>query len=182
MKRERLCHTNGVHNNNDQGCNILPKMTNQNNPEASSSSKVNEETESKLTNDELLYDPEADEEDQKWIDNKRSTSLVGLGKPPKSDAVLNCPCCMTMLCLDCQRHEIYKTQFRAMLVFNCNVDFKEKLQYKTKKKRRKTFNTATNISQIDNYYPVKCSICDTQVAVYDHDEVYHFFNVLSSYT
>lgn len=34
---------------------------------------------------------------------------------------------------------------------------------------------------MDTFHPVKCSICTTEVGVYDHDEVYHFFNVLVSH-
>ena len=30
------------------------------------------------------------------------------------------------------------------------------------------------------YHPVHCSQCNTEVAVFDKDEVYHFFNVLTS--
>ena len=30
------------------------------------------------------------------------------------------------------------------------------------------------------YHPVRCVQCNTEVAVYDKDEVYHFFNVLTS--
>lgn len=71
------------------------------------------------SNDELFYDPEMDDHDQKWIDQQRRayqpkpTSVVAKqqqgqapGKPrplPLSDAVLNCPGCMSLLCLDCQR-------------------------------------------------------------------------------
>lgn len=33
----------------------------------------------------------------------------------------------------------------------------------------------------DLYHPVMCKICNTKVAVYDSDEVYHFFNVVTSY-
>ena len=32
------------------------------------------------------------------------------------------------------------------------------------------------------FYPVKCSVCTSEVGVYDDDEVYHFFNVLASYS
>lgn len=70
------------------------------------------------TNDELFYDPEADEEDAKWVAEKRSPVVSGgqktiksiLKKPTtaktasQSDAVLNCPCCMNMLTMDCQRY------------------------------------------------------------------------------
>ena len=30
------------------------------------------------------------------------------------------------------------------------------------------------------YHPVRCSECNTEVAVFDKDEVFHFFNVLPS--
>lgn len=33
---------------------------------------------------------------------------------------------------------------------------------------------------VELYHPVRCSQCNTEVAVYDKDEVYHFFNVLTS--
>lgn len=33
----------------------------------------------------------------------------------------------------------------------------------------------------DVYHPVVCSICNSEVGVFDSDEVYHFFNVLASY-
>lgn len=75
-----------------------------------------------FTNDELFYDPDADEQDAKWASEKRSSSRkqkLGSELVPKksilkkpttsqtatnsSDAVLNCPCCMTMLTMDCQR-------------------------------------------------------------------------------
>ncbi|KAJ0063197.1 hypothetical protein NL108_013359 [Boleophthalmus pectinirostris] len=68
-----------------------------------------------LTNDELLYDPDEDDRDQAWVDNKRR-QYQSRRRPPggaraavrsqglcSSDAVLNCPACMTTLCLDCQR-------------------------------------------------------------------------------
>ena len=31
------------------------------------------------------------------------------------------------------------------------------------------------------YNPVRCDLCKTEVAVYDKEEVYHFYNVLASY-
>ena len=32
----------------------------------------------------------------------------------------------------------------------------------------------------EDYHPVHCAECNTEVAVYDKDEVFHFFNVLAS--
>ena len=57
------------------------------------------------TNDELLYDPDADDEDEKWMVSQEGHKIA-----KNSDAVLNCPSCMTVLCVDCQRHEKYHTQ------------------------------------------------------------------------
>ncbi|XP_034369748.1 E2F-associated phosphoprotein [Arvicanthis niloticus] len=151
------------------------------------------------SNDELLYDPEKDNRDQAWVDaRRRGYHAFGLQRPrqkqqpvPNSDAVLNCPACMTTLCLDCQRHESYKTQYRAMFVMNCSVNREEVLRYKnpeTRKRRRSAKKMRSNpddsaekeVEEI--YHPVMCTECSTEVAVYDKDEVFHFFNVLASHS
>lgn len=117
---------------------------------------------------------------------------LGLSAAPRSDAVLNCPSCMTVLCLDCQRHETYHTQFRAMFVLNCKVDETETLTFRPPKgeRRAKQRRHRGRQEQDDSgpsldgpdeeYSPVVCSECDTVVAVYDADEVYHFFDVLAT--
>ena len=61
------------------------------------------------------------------------TTITTTSSPWKSDAILNCPACISLLCTDCQRHEVYHTQYRAMFVFNCAVDFQEKLQFDQRK-------------------------------------------------
>ncbi|XP_002925293.2 E2F-associated phosphoprotein isoform X1 [Ailuropoda melanoleuca] len=153
------------------------------------------------TNDELLYDPEKDNRDQAWVDaRRRGYHGFGIQRPhqqqpvPNSDAVLNCPACMTTLCLDCQRHESYKTQYRAMFVMNCSVNKEEVLRYKipeNRKKRRGPKKMRSNHedaaeqaeAQVEEiYHPVMCTECSTEVAVYDKDEVFHFFNVLASHS
>lgn len=177
------------------------------------------------SNDDLFYDPEIDDQNQRWVDNQRSryipstrprtaTSPNSSSAPEgqiarqspkaqsdghKSDAILNCPACMTTLCLDCQRHELYPTQYRAMFVLNCSIIRSERLRYKVgQKKKRKwkkqkagtshqsektetagTTETSNDGDMEEFYHPVKCAECNTEVAVYDKDEVYHFFNVLS---
>ncbi|KAM8921679.1 E2F-associated phosphoprotein isoform 2-T2 [Pelodytes ibericus] len=158
-----------------------------------------------LTNDDLLYDPKEDDRDQEWVDAKRRgyrnmRNQKGTNQQtkqealPNSDAVLNCPACMTTLCLDCQRHESYKTQYRAMFVMNCSVSKEEVLRFPdeplTKHKRRhhkKMKVTSTDAAtsaqnkETEMFHPVKCTECSTEVAVYDKEEVYHFFNVLASH-
>lgn len=44
----------------------------------------------------------------------------------------------------------------------------------------KTDNIVGDLGK-DVFHPVMCKICNTKVAVYDSDEVYHFFNVVTSY-
>ncbi|XP_057716175.1 E2F-associated phosphoprotein isoform X2 [Corythoichthys intestinalis] len=155
------------------------------------------------TNDELLYDPDEDERDQAWVDAKRSmyqrkrpaVSIHSQRPQPKSrpssDAVLNCPACMTTLCLDCQRHEKYRTQYRAMFVMNCSVNREEVLRYKKqaektprnrKRKKGEAEGTPAGMDGEEVYHPVQCSECSTEVAVMDKDDVYHFFNILSSHS
>ncbi|KAF0294055.1 E2F-associated phosphoprotein [Amphibalanus amphitrite] len=156
-----------------------------------------------LSNDQLLYDPEMDERDQQWVDRQRRRYQPAAGsstgnlqskptKLPHSDAVLNCPACMTMLCLDCQRHELYSNQYRAMFVFNCDVDSTQALRYRLKEppKRRgrrgavekESDDRSSPADSQELFNPVKCATCKTEVAVYDSDEVYHFFNVIASHS
>lgn len=159
-----------------------------------------------LTNDDLLYDPHEDDRHQEWVDAKRrgyrniskqrqsQNQTTKLNTVPSSDAILNCPACMTTLCLDCQRHESYRTQYRAMFVMNCTVNKEEVLKFpeqpiKNRRRARKKMKTPsvestmqTQSKDVEMYHPVKCNECSTEVAVYDKEEVYHFFNVLASHS
>ncbi len=71
-----------------------------------------------ISNDDLLYDPDMDNEDQKWVDDQRRKASGTSkrpsqtpGKVPSSDAVLNCPACMVTLTRDCQRCVSLTTDF-----------------------------------------------------------------------
>ncbi|XP_041828901.1 E2F-associated phosphoprotein isoform X2 [Melanotaenia boesemani] len=151
-----------------------------------------------LTNDELFYDPDGDDRDQAWVDARRYSrkrpAAAFQSHPqqplslPSSDAVLNCPACMTTLCLDCQRHEKFRTQYRAMFVMNCTVKKDEVLHYKSqpekkqrKRRRGQRTEAPAGMDADEVYHPVQCSECSTKVAVFDKDEVYHFFNILASH-
>lgn len=83
-----------------------------------------------------------------------------------------------------------------MFVMNCTVKSDEVLRYQTKsdrkqrnRKRRKLEATPEQAAEPtpagmdagEAYHPVCCTECSTEVAVLDKDEVYHFFNVLSSH-
>ena len=65
-----------------------------------------------LTEDPL-FDDEADEEDEKFAKKNN------FSRAEKSDAVLSCANCFTVLCVDCQQHTRYKEQYRAMFVRDC---------------------------------------------------------------
>uniref|UniRef100_T1IQM1 E2F-associated phosphoprotein n=1 Tax=Strigamia maritima TaxID=126957 RepID=T1IQM1_STRMM len=137
------------------------------------------------TDEDLFYDPDMDDADQKWVDDYRrscqpqtTASTSKSQKLPNSDAVLNCPACMSQLCLDCQRHDVYTNQYRAMFVQNCSINMSETLKYPLKSKKR---NKKAQPPPGETYHPVKCDVCNTEVAMYDKNEVYHFFNVITSY-
>uniref|UniRef100_A0A0K0D2E6 E2F-associated phosphoprotein n=1 Tax=Angiostrongylus cantonensis TaxID=6313 RepID=A0A0K0D2E6_ANGCA len=137
---------------------------------------------------------------------------------------LSCPGCMVLLTRDCQRHEIYSDQYRAMFVENCHVKQESlKIEKTGKEKRRERqkmrkigvdpneqpvlcyyvfiifcwkdtyregsirhentakFTSGFQVQAEDIFLPVQCAVCSTNVAVLDHEEVYHFFNVLTGY-
>eukprot|EP00794_Sanderia_malayensis_P020163 gene20163-22138_t len=155
--------------------------------------------------EDFLYDPDLDDEDEEWMEKERQKYRVKKDnvdkskskedsaakdketKPFRSDAILSCPACMTTVCIDCQRHAVYKTQYRAMFVMNCEVGRDEVLRYEEKKHKKKSFNPGHLVSASEDngakselYNPVKCTECGTVIAVYDVDEIYHFFNILAS--
>lgn len=102
-------------------------------------------------------------------------------------------------CAVCFRHAAYSHQYRAMFVMNCTPDMTEVLHHtmltkKKKSNKRKrpqtegqgdncTSSSANDLTDddVEVYHPVRCDLCKTEVAVYDKDEVFHFFNILSSY-
>ncbi len=129
-----------------------------------------------LSDQELLYDPQLDAEDQRKMDAMRPRAAA------HTDAVLNCPACFTLLCLDCQRHDLYPNQYRAMFVVNCTVSRGQKLKFPlTKSGRKQAGGTVKEVSDDEEFYPVRCDVCSTEVAMFDKDEVYHFFNVVPSH-
>lgn len=88
-----------------------------------------------------------------------------------------------MLCSIPCSHELYSNQFRAMFALNCKIIKDEVLKYcpkQTNRKRKSNQQQQRNSEDGELYKPVRCAICDTEVAVYDKDEVFHFFNVLAS--
>eukprot|EP00850_Spirogloea_muscicola_P004502 SM000019S05046 [mRNA] locus=s19:661014:661783:- [translate_table: standard] len=135
-----------------------------------------------------LYDDAEDEAGEAWADGQRRR---GGGRRGSTDAHLSCPACFTTLCIDCQRHDVHVTQYRAMLVKNCRVAYDEVVKVAAgsevgaKRGRRGGPASASAATAQDQeagvLRPVYCAECGTRVAAMDVDEVYHFFNVLPSY-
>ncbi|RUP43967.1 E2F-associated phospho protein-domain-containing protein [Jimgerdemannia flammicorona] len=159
------------------------------------------------TNDELLYDPGLDDADEKWLArqiNKTMPKTVRTAKDPpvaRTDAILTCPMCFTPVCYNCQRHDLYPNQYRAIFITNCHPNRTQRFRYapskggsrkKTPKKGWKSRGATgeedgegqpgepMDMENSEVYYPVECDICATQVAMMDEEEVFHFFNIIAT--
>ncbi|CAF3563123.1 unnamed protein product [Rotaria sordida] len=186
---------------------VVNKQNEDDSDDEKNQSVVNKDDQDKI-NDDLLYDPDEEEEDEKWMTNERLKSR-GVNNSQKldasslgpTDAVLNCPGCMILVCHDCQRHETNRNQYRAMFVFNCAIDEnriarvstannKKSLKQK-KKNNNKRFKTDDSDPLNDKeeqeikddiLRPVLCSECGTELGVYEpKEELYHFAKVLASH-
>jgi hypothetical protein len=122
----------------------------------------------------MTLDPEADDNDETWMSEHiaRKFFFFNLLESKQrsqrtTDAILSCPMCFTPLCYDCQRHEAYKNQYRAMFVENCDI----KSQILTMRDEE---------GKEEYFKPVKCANCDTEVAVLDAQDIFHFFRVVAS--
>lgn len=136
--------------------------------------------------EEDFYDENLDDEDEQFVQSlNRSRSEQPEQSTSKTDATLNCPCCMSLLSLETQRHVSYRNQYRAIFTFNTKVDMENPVEPSNKpSKKRKKNKKQSNIVESGpelTHYPVSCSICSTEVGVYDSDEVYHFYNTIASY-
>ncbi|CAI5961190.1 unnamed protein product [Closterium sp. NIES-65] len=146
------------------------------------------------------YDAEMDDRDERWMAKTRRRRG---GR--RSDAILSCPACLSSVCFDCQRHERFTTQYRAVFAVNCAVNTSQKLVMPSGKdggsKKRKGRGKSGGAKEQGStggggvggviggegsaggeeevMHPVMCETCGTEVGVFDAmEQVYHFFNVL----
>jgi len=102
-----------------------------------------------------LYDPDADLDDERWVDEHLTH---GSGATP-----LLCKGCFTPVCYESQKHEKFD-QYRAVTANQCKVD-----------------KTTTISENGDEYYQVTCDVCTAEVGVFEiKEEIYHFFNVMTT--
>merc|ERR1712216_213648 len=107
-----------------------------------------------------LYDEDMDDEDEAFVSEQ-----TGSQGGHRTDAVLNCPGCFTTVCLDCQRHQCYVNQFRAMFVLNCRINYNVKLRMQGKGGQMTvvagTSDKQTSKNEVEVYNPVHCDSCNT---------------------
>ena len=127
-------------------------------------------------------------------------------KPRNSDAVLSCPRCFTCVCMDCQQHEKYANQYRAMFVMNIGVNWNKIMVYddafgglKLVPETTEGRNNGGVINEDapdriphdldhglgeeaeETYYSVYCGYCEYEVAALDmKDEIYYFYGCIAS--
>ncbi|KAF9361897.1 hypothetical protein BGX26_010300 [Mortierella sp. AD094] len=99
-----------------------------------------------ISDADLLYDPDQDDRDQEWLMKKIAANRPPGCKPEDiwTDAILSCPMCLTQLCFDCQQHEFYPHQFRAMFVENCRVLDNEILRFPKEAAKKPNRNNNNN--------------------------------------
>ena len=125
--------------------------------------------------------------------SEASTRQIKALKPRNSDAVLSCPCCFNIVCMDCQRHTKYTNQFRAMFVMGVTVDWHARLIYDEKQQALipKPDIPKEQVPEEEEgeypknepgeYFSVLCLNCHTQVAALDmNEELYYFHGCLES--
>ncbi|KAI3643147.1 hypothetical protein MP228_012702 [Amoeboaphelidium protococcarum] len=131
-----------------------------------------------------LYDPNSDLIDDLWLIQQSQSYRHGPDDDFVSDAVLQCPNCLVILCIDYQRHVKYEGQYRAMFVNNCRVNsdqiaiFDQTGQIVSFQKENIVRSSQQRLEQQEAYHPVECAQCQCEVAFLDSDQVFHFCNVI----
>nr|CDS28339.1 e2F associated phosphoprotein [Hymenolepis microstoma] len=139
--------------------------------------KTEKEASLEQPDDDLLYDPEEDKINERFTKHLQKANQNGQVCDETTDAILNCPGCMSLLCLNCQRHSKYKTQYRAMFTFNCKIA-DDTTHVPAVIDLSKDASSAT----IEDLKKVVCEVCNTPVGLLDSNGVYHLFNVLASHS
>ena len=153
---------------------------------------------------EAVFDDDQQQRGTADQDRNPVTTTTGVLKPRHSDAVLSCPCCFNIVCMDCQKHRRYANQYRAMFVMGIRVDWNHVLVYDRTHRglvSREEVQEDPTVEDDDDdhdhgeqhgdhtlraakkgeFYAVECASCGTQVAALDMtEEVYHFSGCLES--
>ncbi len=105
------------------------------------------------------YNDKADDKDADWVSKNLesnfsliSTKCSEYLEGSSTDAVLNCPCCFTLITLHCQQHEHHQNQYRSMFVRNCKILKEKEFRYKKRsatKSKKKTKHSKTQEQDLD---------------------------------
>ena len=143
---------------------------------SSSSSSASRETDDETTSADddnydddddmdLFYDATLDAKDEKRVRGKKKKKKKNNDAiEAETDAILSCPKCLSTVCAQCQRHEKFDLQFRAVESFGTTVDEEFFIDDNGSFRGRK----------------VRCEACEETVGLLDEEDVYHFFNVVPS--
>jgi len=126
------------------------------------------------SDNEDTMEPPKDDQQPPFYD-AQADQLQTSHSAPNTDAILSCPACLQIVCVDCQRHCQYTDQYRAMFVQNVDVQWKTRLQLSQQQ------GLVDAVDDTDIYHPVVCANCETRVAALEmKEEVYHFYGCLAS--
>ena len=112
---------------------------------------------------DLFYDATLDAKDEKRVRGKKKKKN-NVNDATETDAILSCPKCLSTVCTQCQRHEKFDLQFRAVESFGTTVDE----------------DIFTDDNGSFRGRKVRCEACEETVGLLDEEDVYHFFNVVPS--
>ncbi|KAG0276734.1 hypothetical protein BGZ95_007129 [Linnemannia exigua] len=131
----------GSSNSSSQMSDITKKLEDSSMSDTTKSTKKNKKH-ATISDADLLYDPDEDDRDENWLVKKISANRPPGCRPEDiwTDAILSCPMCLTQLCFDCQQHDVYTHQFRAMFVEHCRVVETERLRFPTVPKNNNNHN------------------------------------------
>ncbi|CAH8513380.1 hypothetical protein MS3_00006401 [Schistosoma haematobium] len=129
-----------------------------------------------------LCDYEEDEANAKWVQE----NLPG-GKSEKSDAILNCPGCMSVLSLVSHRHPHFKTQYYTEYPINCIVDETQIISRTISKpqnaKKSPESSLKSNRNVMKEYHPVTCKVCGNSVGCKEiQTNMIYFNDILASHS
>lgn len=131
---------------------------------------------------DLYFDTNEDTVNSEWV----AENLPG-GDSKTSDAVLNCPCCMSLLSVSCVRHPYYKTEYKSEFPINCSIDASKFIEprklVKPYRKIGKAIHTdASKQLESEGSHAVLCQICGLQVGIKDiKTNLVTFNNILASH-
>ncbi|CAH8498452.1 unnamed protein product [Heterobilharzia americana] len=130
-----------------------------------------------------LCDYDEDEANSKWVQE----NLPG-GHCKKSDAILNCPGCISVLSLNCYRHPNFKTRYYTEYPINCFADETQVISRTMSKPHRKSKSNAetdseSNRTTLKEYHPVTCKVCGNSVGFKEiKTNMVYLDNVLASHS